>query len=44
VVSKHTKHVQVFLGHASISITIDSYSRAIEGMDGGLTDATDEAL
>ena len=32
------------LGHASINITLDTYSHVIEGMDGGLADAMDEAL
>ena len=41
---KHPKYVQEFLGHASISITLDTYSHIIEGMDGGLDDAMDEAL
>ena len=41
---KHPKCVQELLGHASINITLDTYSHVIEGMDGGLTDAMDEAL
>ena len=41
---KHPKFVQELLGHASISITLDTYSHVIEGMDGGLADAMDEAL
>jgi integrase len=41
---KHPKYVQELLGHASISITLDTYSHVIEGMDGGLADATDDAL
>ena len=41
---KHPKYVQELLGHASISITLDTYSNVIEGMDGGLADAMDEAL
>jgi integrase len=28
------KFVQELLGHANISITLDTYSHAIEGMDG----------
>jgi integrase len=40
----HPKYVQELLGHASISQTLDTYSNVIEGMDGGLTDAIDEAL
>ena len=41
---KHPKYVQELLGHASISITLDTYSHVIEGMDGGLGDAMDDAL
>jgi integrase len=29
-------------GHTSISITLDTYTHVIEGMDGGLTDAMDD--
>jgi integrase len=41
---KHPKYVQELLGHANISITLDTYSHVIEGMDGGIGDAMDEAL
>jgi len=41
---KHPKDVQELLGHASISITLDTYPHVIEGMDGGLADAMDDAL
>ena len=41
---KHRKYVQELLGHASINITLDTYSHVIEGMDGGLADAMDDAL
>jgi integrase len=41
---KHPKFVQKLLGHASINITLDTYSHVIEEMDGGLGDAMDEAL
>jgi integrase len=41
---KHPKYVQELLGHASINITLDTYSHVIEGMDGGLEDAMDQAL
>jgi integrase len=41
---KHPKYVQELLGHASISITLDTYSHVVEGMDGGLAEAMDEAL
>ena len=44
VEGKHPKYVQECLGHASISITLDTYSHVIEGMDGGLADAMDDAL
>ncbi len=32
---KHPKFVQEMFGHANISITLDTYSHVIEGMDGG---------
>ena len=41
---KHPKFVQEMFGHANISITLDTYSHVIEGMDGGLADALDDAL
>jgi integrase len=41
---KHPKYVQELLGHASISITLDTYSHVIEGLNGGLADAMDDAL
>jgi integrase len=41
---KHPKYVQELLGHASISITLGTYSHVIEGLDGGLADAMDDAL
>jgi integrase len=44
VAGKHPKYVQELLGHASRTITLDTYSHVIEGMDGGLADAMDEAL
>jgi integrase len=39
---KHPKCVQELFGHASISL--DTYSHVIEGLDGGLADAMDDAL
>ena len=36
---KHPKFVQALLGYANISLTLDTYSHVIEGMDGGLDDA-----
>jgi integrase len=41
---KHPKFVQEMFGHANISITLDTYSHVIEGMDGRLADAMDDAL
>jgi len=41
---KHPKYVQELLGHTSIFIALDTYSHVIEGMDGGLTEAMDDAL
>jgi integrase len=41
---KHPKYFQELLGHASISVTLDTYSHVIEGIDGGLADAMDDAL
>ena len=41
---KHPKYVQELLGHASINITLDTYSHVIEGIDGRLRDTMDDAL
>ena len=41
---KHPKYVEELPGYANISITLDTYSHVIEGMDGGLADAMDDAL
>ena len=41
---KHPKYVQELLGHASMSITLDTYSHVQEGMGGGLTDVMDGAV
>jgi len=41
---KRPKYVQKLLGYASISITLDTYSHVIEGKDGSLADAMDDAL
>ena len=41
---KHPKYVQELLGHASIYITLDTYSHVIEGMDGGLAETMDDTL
>ena len=40
----HPMLVQQLLGHASISITMDSYSHVLPGMDDSLADRMDEAL
>ncbi len=44
VAGKHPKYAQELLGHASISITLGTYGHVIEGMDGGLAEAMDEAF
>ncbi len=44
VAGKHPKYVQELLGLSSMSITLHTYSHAIEGMDGEVADAMDEAL
>lgn len=40
----HAKFVQELLGHATIAITLDTYSHVMPGMDSGAADAMDEAL
>jgi integrase len=40
----HPKYVQELLGHASVALTLDTYSHVIPGMDGGTGGAIDEAL
>ena len=40
----HPKFVQELLGHASIVITLDTYSRMLPGMGGEAADAMGEAL
>lgn len=40
----HPKLVQELLGHATISITLDTYSHVLPGMDDGLADTMDEAI
>lgn len=40
----HAKLVQELLGHSTISITLDTYSHVLPGMDNGLADTMDEAL
>ncbi len=41
---QHPKFVQELLGHANISITLDTYSHVLPGMGDGLADAMDDAL
>jgi integrase len=41
---QHPKTVQALLGHANISITLDTYSHLMKGWDDGLGDAIDAAL
>jgi integrase len=41
---QHPKFVQEMLGHASIAITLDTYSRVLPGMSDGLATAMDEVL
>jgi site-specific recombinase XerD len=41
---QHPKYVQELLGHANISITLDTYSHVIEGMGDGVADAIGGAL
>jgi integrase len=40
----HPKYVQELLGHASISLTLDTYSHVMPGMDGGTAGAIEDAL
>lgn len=40
----HPRLVQELLGHASISITMDTYSHVLPGVDDGLTDMMEEAI
>ncbi len=41
---KHPKYVQEPLGHANISITLDTYTHVLPGMYGGLAEAMDDVL
>lgn len=41
---QHPKFVQDLLGHANISLTLDTYSHVLPGMGDGLADAMDDAL
>jgi integrase len=40
----HAKLVQELLGHATISITLNTYSHVLPGRDDGLADAMGDAL
>ena len=40
----HPKLVQELLGHANVSITLDTYSHVLPGMGDGFADAMDNAL
>ena len=40
----HAKFVQELLGHATIAITLDTYSHVLPGMGGQTAEAMDEAL
>ena len=40
----HAKFVQELLGHATIAITLDTYSHVLPGMSDSLASAMDEAL
>lgn len=42
--SVHSKFVQELLGHASVAITLDTYSHMLPGMGGEAADAMGEAL
>ena len=41
---KHPKYVQALLGHATVAITLDTYSHVLPGMDDGLCEAIEDAL
>ena len=41
---QHPKHVQELLGHATITLTLDTYSHVLPDMEDGIQDAIDEAL
>lgn len=40
----HPKFIQELLGHASVAITLDTYSHMLPGMGGEATDAMNDAL
>ncbi len=41
---EHTVYAKEPLGQVNIPVPLDTYSHVIEGMDGGLADAMDDAL
>jgi integrase len=41
---KRPKFVQELLGHASITMTLDTYSHVLLGMDRGLADVVEDTL
>ena len=41
---KHPKYVQELLGHASIKITLDTYSHVLPGMGNQAANAMEDAL
>jgi integrase len=41
---QHPKYVQELLGHATIAITLDTYSHVLPSMGEGLADAMDHAM
>lgn len=41
---KHPKYVQALLGHATVAITLDTYSHILPGMNDGLAEAMEDAL
>jgi integrase len=40
----HPKYVQELLGHASIALTLDTYSHVLPGMGGGAVSAMEDAV
>ena len=40
----HPKLVQELLGHATVAITLDTYSHVLPGMDDGIAGTMDEAI
>lgn len=42
IMGVHPKYVQALLGHANISITLDTYSHVIPGMGNQTVDAMEE--